>query len=141
MTDKPLPDVTDLNRLYFEGCAAGELRIRTCPACGARFRFAHAWCPACWSGEIGWMAASGRGTVGYVTVIHQAPYPAFEADTPYVLALIELEEGVRMMSNVIGCDPEAVTIGMAVEVCFVGRGPVTLPMFRPASGGTARHRG
>lgn len=58
----------------------------------------------------------------------------FEADAPYVLALIELEEGVRMMSNVVGCDPAQVRIGLAVDVCFEARGPVTIPMFRPAAG-------
>jgi uncharacterized OB-fold protein len=138
---KPLPDITAINRAYFEGCAAGELRIRLCHACDARFRFAHGWCPECWSADIGWVAASGRGTVSHLTIIHQAPYPAFEADVPYVLALIDLDEGVRMMANVVNCDPEDVRIGMAVIVCFERRGEISLPQFRPTPDGPAAHRG
>jgi len=128
---KPVPQITDMNRLYFEGCAQGELRVRRCLRCDARFRFAHEWCPNCWSAELGYEVASGRGKVTNVSVVHQAPYPAFQDVAPYVLALIQLEEGVRMMSNVIGCDPTEVVIGMPVKVTFEQRGDVSLPMFVP----------
>lgn len=128
---KPVPNITDVNRLYFEGCAQGELRVRACPRCQARFRFAYSWCPACWSQELSFVKASGRGKVTNFCVVHQAPYPAFEDVVPYVLALIELEEGVRMMSNVIGCPPEDVSIGLPVKVTFEQRGSVSLPMFVP----------
>ena len=126
---KPVPNVTEINRLYFAGCAAGELRVRYCPRCQAHFRFAHLWCPACWSQQLDFVKASGRGKVTNFCVVHQAPYPAFEDVVPYVLALIELEEGVRIMSNVIGCAPQDVSIGLPVKVTFEQRGSVSLPMF------------
>lgn len=128
MTDKPLPQITPMNQLYFEGCALGELRLRSCLRCQARFRFAHEWCPKCWSLELGWERASGHGQVTHFSVVHQPPSPAFE--TPYILALIELDEGVRMMSNV-RCEPDAVRIGLPVTVAFESRGEVSLPVFVP----------
>jgi len=131
MNEKPVPEISDLNREYFEGCVLGELRIRTCKACGARFRFAHAWCPQCWSDDLGWERASGRARVSHFTVVHQAPVPAFQAESPYVLAMVELDEGVRMMTNVVGCDPDSVAIGMKVSVRFEARGDVRIPVFTP----------
>ena len=133
MSSKPVPEIGTLNREYFEGCALGELRLRRCLACGAKFRFAHEWCPVCWSAELGWEKASGRGRVSHFSIVHQAPSPAFEGDLPYVIALIELEEGVRMMSNITGCAPQDVHIGMAVEVRFEIRGAVAIPVFEPTS--------
>ena len=132
MNDKPVPQVNDINRPYFEGTAAGELRVRRCGKCGTLCRCAHAWCPNCWSDDLGWQVASGTGRVSHFSVVHQAPSPAFAADTPYVLALVELEEGVRIMSNVVECDPASVHVGMPVTVTFEQRGDVSLPMFRPA---------
>ena len=104
------------------------MRLRLCRRCEARFRFARDWCPKCWSQELGWVKASGLGKVSHFSIVHQPPSDAFE--TPYVLALIELDEGVRMMSNV-RCDPELVKIGLPVKVIFEQRGDVSLPMFVP----------
>lgn len=132
-TPLPIPDIDDVNRLYFEGAAEGELRVRHCKSCGALFRFAHAWCPECWSQDLDYKASTGRGTVETFTVVHQAPYPAFEDRIPYVIALIELPEGVRMMTNIVGCPVEDVHIGMRVNVTFEARGPVVVPMFGPAA--------
>lgn len=128
----PVPDIDDVNRLYFEGTASGELRILHCRRCDTLFRFAHAWCPQCWSREIDFKVASGRGTVETFTVVHQAPYPSFEDRIPYVIALVELEEGVRMMSNIVDCDPGEVEIGSPVKVSYEQRGPVMIPMFTMA---------
>jgi uncharacterized OB-fold protein len=121
--------ITPMNQLYFEGCALGELRLRRCTKCQALFRFAHEWCPSCWGLDLDWVKASGRGKVTHFSVVHQPPSDAFE--TPYVLALIELVEHVRMMSNV-QCEPSAVRIGLPVRVIFEQRGEVYLPMFVPA---------
>jgi len=129
----PIPDVDDVNRLYFEGTASGELRIRRCRSCGTAFRFAHAWCPECWSQDLDFEVTSGRGTIETFTTVHQAPYEALEDRLPYVIALIQLDEGVRMMSNVVNCPVEEVYIGMKVGVVFEQRGPVALPMFEPVS--------
>jgi len=140
MSEKPVPDITPNNREFFEGCAQGELRIRLCHNCGARFRFAHGWCPQCWSSDIGWEVASGRGSITHVTVVYQPPLPAFEPQLPYALVLVELDDGVRMMGNVIGCDPESVRIGLPVEVFYEPRGEVMIPQFRPAGDGSATRR-
>lgn len=129
MTAKPIPTVNEMNRLYFEGTARGELRIRHCPRCDARFRFAHEWCPVCWSLDIGWKTASGRGTISHFSIVYQPPLEAFE--TPYVLVLVDLEEGVRMMANLVGCQPTEASIGLPVTVTFEQRGDVWLPMFTP----------
>jgi uncharacterized OB-fold protein len=129
MTAKPVPEITDFNRPYFEGCAQGELRVRTCRRCHHRFRFSHYLCPNCWSDDLGWEPVSGRGTVTHFTVVHQAPYPSFEADAPYVIVLVELEVGVRMMGNLLQCDPEEVRIGLPVRAVYEARGDVSLPMF------------
>jgi uncharacterized OB-fold protein len=129
MTTKPLPEITDFNEPYFAGTALGELRIRKCVRCDTRFRFNHYLCPSCWSDQLTWEVASGRGRITHFCVIHHAPYPSFEDVCPYVIVLVELEEGVRMMSNLVGCSPEAARIGTPVQVTFEQRGPVTLPMF------------
>lgn len=131
MSEKPVPLISDKNREYFEGTKLGELRIRLCSKCDARFRFAHEWCPSCWSQELSWERASGHAKVGNFSVVHQAPTAAFAADGPYVLALVDLEEGVRMMTNIVGCDPESVHVGMDVTVTFEERGDVRLPVFTP----------
>lgn len=148
---RPLPQLHPMNQLFYEGCALGELRIRVCPKCEARFHFAYEWCPECYSLELSYVQASGRGKVSHFCVCHDAPYPEFEQFTPYILALIELDEGVRIMSNVIECPIDQVRVGMPVVVRFETRGPgrtgpdpddvtkpgkadrfVTLPMFVPA---------
>ena len=126
-----MPEVTPVNRPFWDGTAIGELRIRACMACGARFRFVSEWCPSCWSTDLSSQVASGRGKVAAMTVVRTAPYESVAARVPYVLALIELEEGPTLMSNVIGCDPDAVKIGMPVRVTYESRGDLQLPQFRP----------
>lgn len=132
MTEKPLPEVTEMNRAFFEGTALGELRVRRCPRCDARFRFAHEWCPECWSLELGWEKVSGLGTVTHFSVVHHPPSDAFE--TPYVIALVTLDVGVRVMGNILGCEPDEVRIGLPVRTVFEERGSVFLPMFVPDPG-------
>jgi uncharacterized protein len=132
MSMKPTPEITSLNRLFFEGTAQGELRLLHCLACETKFRFTHPLCPNCWSDNLEYQVASGRGTVETFTIMHMPPYEAFAGDVPYVIALVMLEEGVRMMANIIGIAPDEVTIDMPVEVFFEQRGDVALPQFRPA---------
>lgn len=132
MSGGPIPEVTPVNRQFWDGTAIGELRIRSCKACGTRFRFVTEWCPSCWSTDLDWQAASGRGKVASMTVVHMAPYESVAARVPYVLALIELDEGPVMMSNVVDCDPEEVKVGMPVQVTFEPRGELQLPQFKPA---------
>lgn len=132
MNAKPKPDITSLNAPFWEGTAKGELRIQHCDACGANFRFTHPWCPSCWAADPGWTVASGEGVVATYSVLHIAPFAAFQDSLPYVLALIDLKEGVRMMANVVECDPKDVRIGMPVNVIYEDRDGIALPQFRPA---------
>lgn len=137
MKGGPIPEVTPVNREFWEGTAAEELRLRQCNQCGYLFRFVTTWCPACWSANIGWIRASGFGVVYATTVVHMAPYESVEERVPYVLALIELQEGPVMMANIVDVPNENVDVGMEVEVTFEQRGDINLPQFRPVRCRTA----
>jgi uncharacterized OB-fold protein len=129
---KPLPRIDEESRGYFEALARHELQLQRCRNCGRTRFYPRALCPACLSSATEWIRASGRGTVYTFTVTHQNQAPGFREELPYVLAIVELEEGVRMMTNVVGCAPEAVRIGMPVEIVYDDVTPeITLPRFRP----------
>lgn len=118
------------SRPYWEGLARGELRIQRCQACSQAVFYPRALCPHCHSDQLEWIVASGKGTIYTYTVAHQGFGP-FAADVPFVIALVELEEGARMMSRIIDAPRERVTIGAAVSVTFEGSGEdLTLPYFR-----------
>jgi len=130
---KPLPLINEETRPYWEYCRKHELRMQQCKQCGyIRFPVS-VICPACHSMEAEWAKLSGKGTV-YSFTIYRVPYhPAFKDDIPYVVAIIQLEEGPRMESNIIGCKVEEVRMEMPVVVAFDDvTGEVTLPKFRPA---------
>lgn len=128
----PLPRPDNDSAVYWEWARKHKLLLQLCASC-KRFRFyPRLTCPFCLDDQFTWEQVSGRGLVYSYTVIHRAPSPAFKAAIPYVLALIELDEGVRMMSNVVECDPAEVRIGMKVEVTFDDiTSEITLPKFRP----------
>lgn len=134
---KPLPVPDLVSRDFWEGAREGRLLLQGCGSCGARQFYPRALCVACGSQELGWWPASGRGTIFSHTVIrrHQAPW--WEAELPYVVAMVELEEGPRLLTNIVGCPPEAVRIGMPVEVRFqlTRREEIRLPVFAPAPPG------
>lgn len=132
MSAKPVPPVSALAEPYWQGAAGGELRVQHCAACDARFLYARALCPRCWTPDPEWVAVSGRGTIATMTVVHQAPYAAFADDVPFVIAVIRLEEGPQLMANILGADPATLSIGHPVTVTFEQRGELFLPQFRPA---------
>jgi uncharacterized OB-fold protein len=130
---RPAPHADEETRAFWEGCARGELVLQRCRACGAVRHRPRALCPACLADETEHFPASGRGVVHTFTVTHQNQAPAFRAACPYVLAYVELEEGPRLLTNVVGCAPDQVRVGMPVRVAFEpteGRYPA--PVFRPA---------
>ena len=130
---KPLPRIDEESKGYWEACQRRELVIQRCGACGVLRHYPRALCPRCLSDAVEWVRCSGRGTVYTFTVTHQNQAPGFRDALPYVLAYVELDEGVRLLTNIVECAPEAVRIGMAVEVVFEDATPaVTLPKFRPA---------
>jgi uncharacterized OB-fold protein len=128
---RPLPDTDNVSAPYWAAAAEGRLLFQECTACANRQFYPRAMCTAC-GAEPQWAEASGRGTVHTYTVIRQNWSKPFRDELPYVVAMVELDEGVRMMANVTDCDPEQVHIGMAVEAYTVkveeGLG---IPFFRP----------
>jgi uncharacterized OB-fold protein/acyl dehydratase len=130
---RPRPAINDDTRFFWEGAVKGELRIQRCASCGRLRHPPGPMCPDCRSVEWDFVEASGRGQVYSFVVHHHPPIPGFQ--TPYVVALVELEEGTRLVANLIDLEPEKVEIGMPVEVAFVQVDPdYTAPAFRPVEG-------
>ena len=131
---KPLPTLTDENRPFWQGCKEGKLRLQQCNDCGhIRYPISHC-CPKCLSYQFEWKDLSGRGEVFSYVVFHQLYNKAFEKDIPYNVALVQLEEGPRMYSNVVGVDSndsDAVKVGDKLEAVFDPVNPeVTIPRFK-----------
>ena len=131
--EKPLPRASEDSAPYWEAAQRGELRMQRCGSCG-HLRFPPAvLCPRCLSEQAEWVRLSGHGTVFSWIIVHQSQYPAFNTDTPYNVAIIELEEGPRLHTNLVQCRNDEIAIGMPVEVVFERvNDQVTLPKFRPA---------
>jgi uncharacterized OB-fold protein len=120
---------------YFEAAAQGRLELQRCAACGKVWFYPRPACVRCGAERYQWFAASGRGRVHSHSVVHRAPSPAFRERVPYVVALIDLDEGPRMMANIVGDDAPKIAIGDAVELAFEDRGEGRkLPQFRRARG-------
>jgi len=130
---RPLPAVNEDNRAFWTGGADGALMIARCGACAYYVHPQVAVCPACESRDVRPERVSGRGEVFSFTVNHKAWLPGLPV--PYVLALVELEEqaGLRLPSNIVGCDPESIAIGMKVAVRFEAVEDLHVPLFGPAS--------
>ncbi len=136
MTDRPfrvLPKLTRQNEHFWTGGRDGELRFLRCRACRA---FAHPplpRCATCLGTDLAPEAVCGRARVATFTVNHQAWLPG--QDEPYVIAIVEIEEdpSVRLTTNLVGCRPEDVRIGMPVRVVFEEREDVWIPLFEPAT--------
>jgi uncharacterized OB-fold protein len=131
---KPIPVPNEDSRQFWEGCRANKLLLQMCDSCGHVRFYPRILCTECGSTETTCIEASGRGTVYSHTTIHRAPSPAFKADVPYVLALVTLEEGGRMMTNIVGCKPEEVAIDMPVKVKFEKvSDEISVPKFEPSA--------
>jgi uncharacterized OB-fold protein len=136
MANKPTPMPTPETQPYWDGARAGQLRIQRCTACREHYFYPRPFCPRCGSAEVEWVTASGRATL-HSYVINHRPAPGFEADAPYAIAIVALEEGPRMMSNIVGVEstPEHLVLDMPLEVAFEERGDQRVPVFRPAGHG------
>ena len=129
---KPLPNIDDTNRPYWEAAKRHELVLQKCQSCGHYRHPAGDTCPNCLSDNLDWVRASGLGTVYTWTVFHQVYHPAFAEDAPYAVVAIELDEGPRMVTNLVDCKIEDIQVGMPVEVVFDDvTEEITLPKFRP----------
>lgn len=137
MTDHlPEPIVNADSAPYWGAAREDLLKIQKCVDCGALRFFPRYLCTECGSDNTEWTEVSGRGTVHSFTIVHRAAFPEFQAITPYVVALVDLAEGPRMMTNIVGEDALEVEIDDAVEVCFEARGTdgAKVPQFRRAKG-------
>ena len=115
---------------YWNAARERRLLLRKCTACGELHFMPRHLCPVCWSDQLEWIESKGTGSVHSFTIIRRAPLPAFAARAPYVLALIDLDEGPRMMANVLGEDALSVRIGDRVKVTFEERGEgAMIPQF------------
>ncbi|MFN0093764.1 MAG: Zn-ribbon domain-containing OB-fold protein [Dehalococcoidia bacterium] len=135
MAEKPYPMPDDVSRPYWEAANEGRLAIQRCAACARWVHTPEAVCPGCGSSALAFQDVSGKGRVYSFTVVRDNVTKGFEDQVPYVVGLIELAEQPRLIvvTNVVGCDPERVRVGMPVEVTFE---PITaaqqIPQFRPA---------
>jgi uncharacterized protein len=130
---KPLPGPDAVSGPYWQAAAEGRLLVQHCPSCGHRQWYPRALCTAC-GADPEWLECSGRGTVHTYTVVRQMGMRAFRDEVPYVVAMVDLEEGPRVMGGITDCEPEAVAIGMPVEVHFVrAADDVGIPYWRPVT--------
>jgi len=131
---RPLPTLDVETRPFWEACKRHELLVQRCNDCGKFQYYPRAVCCHCLSTNLEYRKASGKGKVYTYSVVYINRAPGWDDKTPYVVAYVELEEGVRMMTNIVGCDPETVKIDMPVEVTFEDLSEeVALPVFKPAS--------
>ena len=129
---KPLPRVDEESKGFWEACRRHELYLQRCRDCGELRYYPRALCPRCLSDRTEWLRAGGKGTVYTFTVTYQNQSAGFRDALPYVLAYVELDEGVRLLTNIVDCAPDDVRIGMPVEIVFDDVTPdVTLPKFKP----------
>jgi uncharacterized protein len=132
---RPAPIPSAQTQPFWDGCAQGQLLLQQCTRCHTFWHPPGPICPSCHSTEYEWTPASGTGAVYTFSVVRQAFRRAWEPLVPYVLAVIELAEGPRMISNVVEISPEEVQIGMPVTVTFQPVSEtISLPLFRPAGG-------
>lgn len=127
---RPLPEADDSSRPFFDGAMEGRLMLMRCSDCGTWRLPSRQHCDSCLSGAFTWEQASGRGTVRTFGIMHQRYHPGFQ--TPYNVTIVELEEGPRLPTNVVGIADEDIRVGMAVVVEFERHEDVALPKFRPA---------
>lgn len=131
---KPLPGVSDETKPFWDYIKQHELRMQKCSNCQKLFYPPSSMCPHCQSLESEWVKLSGKGKVYSFIIVRRATNPAFASEVPYTVAIIETDEGPRYTSNLIGIDPDKVTVGLPVEAAFQDVTPeFTLLQFQPVT--------
>jgi uncharacterized OB-fold protein len=131
---KLLPVPTPETAPYWEGCKQHELRLQFCTDCQQHFFYPRIFCPKCLSQSVEWRTVSGKGTL-LTYVISARPAPGFENELPYAIAIVQLDEGPHLMSNIVNTEitPQNLKAGMPLEVVFEEvNETITLPKFQPA---------
>lgn len=114
----PTPAVTPETAPFWRAAAGGEFLLPRCPRCARFIWYPREFCPHCGAGEIAWQPVSGRGRIYSVTVVRRAPHPAYADAVPYCVAVVELDEDVRLLTNIVSSDLDALTIGQPVEAIY-----------------------
>lgn len=131
--NKPLPELDGLTKEFYAWCRRGDLRFQRCSRCDTWRHVPRPMCPNCGSNEWSWERSKGKGTVFTWTVAERPMHPAFADDIPYAPVVVEMDEGVRIVTQIVDCPPDELEIGMPVEVAFAKvSDEVTLPKFRRA---------
>ena len=130
---KHFPEPTAETQAFWDGCRKHQLLLQKCTHCGTHQFYPRSMCQRCMSDTVIWVEASGKGRIRSFTVVRRPVSPAYAAQTPYVVALIQLDEGPTLMSNIIDCDTDALRIGQAVSVLFEDWSEqITIPKFKPS---------
>ena len=126
-----VPPIADaFTQPWWDACHARQLLARTCATCGRNHFPPRPSCPHCWSDQVTWQQVSGRGTLYTFSVVRENDLAPFGENLPYVPAIVELEEGPRLMTSIVESPSTAIAVGALVEVVFVDRGHWTFPVFR-----------
>jgi uncharacterized OB-fold protein len=134
MYEKPLPVIDPGTEPYWSALREGKFILKHCRACDQAHFYPRELCPHCFSDDLDWIEATGKGVIYSYTIARRPAGPAFKPDTPYIVALIDLAEGPRMMTNIVTDDVEAVRIGDPVEISLEAvTDEITLPKFKSAS--------
>lgn len=138
-----LPTLETEHLPWWEGAQLGRLLFQRCDTCSVAFLYPRPFCPDCWSADVRWEQACGQATLYTWSVVYSNDLPPFGARVPYVAALVDLNEGPRLMTNIIDCVPAELTVGQPLELVWhfdreagdaVGMtGPLALPYFRPTA--------
>ncbi len=129
---KPLPVITEESRPFWEGCQQGKLLLQYCTECQRHQFYPRLYCMQCDSDALRWVEASGHGVIYSYAIIHQNKSPEFANDTPYNVAIVQLQEGPRMLSNIVDIGPGELGVDLPVTVVFDHvTDIITLPRFRP----------
>ncbi|WP_208026899.1 Zn-ribbon domain-containing OB-fold protein [Rhabdothermincola sediminis] len=128
-----LPTIESDTRPFWDAVREGKLLLRSCNRCGAVHYYPRPFCPSCWSEDVTWVEASGRGTVYTYSTVYRNDLPPFNEQLPYVVAIVELEEGPRMMTRLVDTDGVELAVGMPVIADFTAlTDDVSIVVFRPA---------
>ncbi len=132
--NKPIPTINEITQPYWDAAREERLLVQVCNHCESMIHYPRRWCPKCWSTDLAHTEMSGCGEVLTFSVVYQGPAEAFSADTPYVVAIIKLKEGLSLLSNIVGSDALDVAIGDRVQVIYESRGDeIVMPQFQRIS--------
>jgi uncharacterized OB-fold protein len=133
--ERPIPAVDERSKPFFDATLRGELLLQHCGTCGRWTWPVKVRCIECLADDLRWEPASGLGTLYTFTLVHQIVHPGFKDEMPYNLALVDLDEGVRVHTSIVGVPNDELRIGMRLRVVFVPASEeIAIPMFEPSPG-------